>query len=243
LKWVWLLGAAFACAGPALPGCAVERDPINRVQPDYVRKTDLIPSQFAAIQRAGDSWRDSMRPPTLDPSTIRNEAQWYHQITVLDKPATTGGGGVSSYTQVERIYWEVTENLLIARQAYERLQDGQGAPGAGAGVRQQEIIAAYRIVTHFDARADYNANTGEPSNVIVENTTDRPWYKRDLMRVDWSQNLVGTFTPSPPSRGARCRRRRRPTSARPTTPTAPSSTTAPTTAPPTPSATSTSPTG
>jgi hypothetical protein len=192
---LWLIGAAFACAGPAVPGCAVERDPIVRVQPDYIKKMDVIPSQFAAIQRAGDSWRDRTRPPTLDPNTIRAEAQWYHQITVLDKPATTGGGGVSSYTQVERIYWEVTENLLIARQAYERLQDGQSTPGAGNSARQQEVIAAYRITSHFDARNDYNATTGEPNNVIVENTTDRPWYKRDFMRVDWSQNLVGNFTP------------------------------------------------
>jgi hypothetical protein len=177
------------------PGCAVERPPINRVQPDYVRKHDLIPSQFAAIQRAGESWRDRSRPPTLDPNVIRAEAQWYHQITVLDKPATTGGSGVSYYTQVERIYWEVTENLLIARQAYERLQDGQDGASAGGGVRQQEIVAAYRILSHFDIRNDYNPTTGEPSNVIVENGNDRPWYKREYMRVDWSQNLVGNYTP------------------------------------------------
>lgn len=195
MKWVWLLGAMFACGGPVTPGCAVERDPINRVQPDYLRKADLIPSQFSAIQRAGETWRDTARPPTLDPNVIRGEAQWYHQITVLDKPATTGAAGVTSYTQVERIYWEVTENLLIARQAYERLQDGQSGASTGNGVRQQEIVAAYRITSHFDVRNDYNATTGEPSNVIVENTADRPWYKRDYLRVDWSQNLVGNFTP------------------------------------------------
>ena len=74
MKWVWLLGAMFACAGPATPGCAVERDPINRVQPDYVRKSDLIPSQFAAIQRAGETWRDRSRAPTLNPNVIRDEA-------------------------------------------------------------------------------------------------------------------------------------------------------------------------
>lgn len=193
--WLRLLGVMLACSGAVAPGCAVERDPINRVQPDYLRKSDVIPAQFAAMQRMSADWRDRSRAPTLSASVIQREAQWYHQITVLDKPATTGAAGVSSYTQVEKIYWEVTENMLIARQAYERLQDGQNAAGIGDGPRQQEVVAAYRILSHFDIRYDYNANTGEPANVLLENTTDRPWYLRDFMRVDWTSNLVGSFTP------------------------------------------------
>ncbi len=196
MRWVWMLGAMLTCAAPTtMSGCAEERPAINRVQPDYVRKSELIPSQFSAIVRAGESWRDRTRPPTLTASDVAREAQWYHQITVLDKPATTGSSGVSYYTQVERIYWEVTENMLIARQAYERLQDGQNAAGVGNAPRQQEIVAAYAIVSHFDIRNDYNASTGEQSNLVVENTTDRPWYQREFMRVDWTRNLVGTFTP------------------------------------------------
>ncbi len=194
-RWLWTLGAMFAMAGPATPGCALEREAINRVQPDYLRKSDLIPSQFAAIQRAPAGALNSRQPPTLAESVIRAEAQWYHQITVLDKPATTGAAGVTSYTQVERIYWEVTENLLIARQGYDRLQDGQMGSSAGQGSRQGEIIAAYKIDSHFDIRNDYNQQTGEPLNILVENDADRPWYRRDFMRVDWSKNLVGTFTP------------------------------------------------
>jgi hypothetical protein len=193
--WLWMVGAMFAMAGPATPGCATERAPINRVQPDYIRKSDVIPSQYAAILRAPPTLRDRSRPPTLSQEVIRAEAQWYHQITVLDKPATTGASGVTSYTQVERIYWEVTENLLIARQGYERLQDAQNAASTGQGTRQGEIVAAYTIDSHFDIRNDYNATTGEPLNVVVENTTDRPWFQREFMRVDWSRNLVGTFTP------------------------------------------------
>src|SRR5205085_2182288 len=36
----------------------------------------------------------------------------------------------------------------------------------------------------------YNPQTGEEYNVIVENDTDRPWYERAYMRVDWSKNLI-----------------------------------------------------
>jgi hypothetical protein len=195
MRWLWLLGAMVSAAGPVIPGCAEERAPVIRVQPDYVRKSELIPSQFTAITRAGSTWRDRTRAPTLSQNVVLNEAQWYHQITVLDKPATTGAAGVTSYTQVEKIYWEVSENMLIARQAYDRLQDGQNGNSLGQGSRQQEIVAAYAISSHFDIRNDYNSTTGEPVNVVVENTADRPWYQREYMRIDWSRNLVGTFTP------------------------------------------------
>ena len=51
-------------------------------------------------------------------------------------------------------------------------------------------IAAYRILSHFDIQRQYNPTTGEEINVIVENTTDRLWWDREYIRVDWSQNLM-----------------------------------------------------
>jgi len=40
------------------------------------------------------------------------------------------------------------------------------------------------------SKREYNPQTGEELNIIGENTTDRPWYQRDYMRVDWSANQV-----------------------------------------------------
>jgi hypothetical protein len=51
-------------------------------------------------------------------------------------------------------------------------------------------VAMYPIESHFDIRAGYNPVTGETTNVIDENTTDRRWYEREYMRVDWSKNMV-----------------------------------------------------
>ena len=51
-------------------------------------------------------------------------------------------------------------------------------------------MAAYRIDSHFDVRRAYNPSTGEEINVVEENVVDRPWYEREFMRVDWSNNLV-----------------------------------------------------
>ena len=39
---------------------------------------------------------------------------------------------------------------------------------------------------------NYNDATGEQSNV-TENTSDRPWYEREYIRVDWSHNLLANF--------------------------------------------------
>src|SRR5699024_7276290 len=56
-----------------------------------------------------------------------------------------------------------------------------------------QVIAAYRITSHFDIQRQYDPATGEQTNVIVENASDRPWQQRKYMRVDWSQNLVTNY--------------------------------------------------
>ncbi len=172
-----LFTAALATGGA---NCAQERDPINQVQPDFLDKSELIPVQYGLLTAGG-------RPGSLSAAALQREAQWYHQVTIIDKPPTTGRSGISSYTQVERIYWEVSENMLIARQAYDALRGGQNdptRPSVGSNPRQTEIIAAYPITSHFDVRRTYNTTTGEENNVVAENTTDRAWHQRRFMRVD-----------------------------------------------------------
>ena len=48
----------------------------------------------------------------------------------------------------------------------------------------------YEIKEHFDIKREYNPATGEETNVISENTTDRPWNQRQHMRLDWGENQV-----------------------------------------------------
>ena len=40
----------------------------------------------------------------------------------------------------------------------------------------------------------YNAQTGEQTNVIVENTTDKRWWQRKYMRVNWTRNQISDYT-------------------------------------------------
>ena len=58
----------------------------------------------------------------------------------------------------------------------------------GEGPADGTIVAAFAITSHFDIRRQYNPATGEESNVVEENQSDRTWDQREFMRVDWSQN-------------------------------------------------------
>jgi hypothetical protein len=55
-------------------------------------------------------------------------------------------------------------------------------------------LAAYEITSHFDVVRKYNAATGEQSNVIEENTTDKYWWQRTHVRVNWAKSLINDFT-------------------------------------------------
>jgi hypothetical protein len=154
--------------GLAAIGCAQERPPINRVQPDVLDKSFFI----------GPNLRDPSDDPVFytrgytSSQSYDLNTMWYGTASGLD-----------------RIRFEITENLLIARRAYQRAvgQDDKGLPG---GEPNGTVVAAYKILSHFDIRRGYNPQTGEQTNVEEENTTDRPWYERQYMRVDWSTNQV-----------------------------------------------------
>ena len=54
-------------------------------------------------------------------------------------------------------------------------------------------LAGWTLDSHFDLRYEYNPTTGEKTNVLVENTTDRYWYERDYVRIKWGENSVINF--------------------------------------------------
>ena len=51
-------------------------------------------------------------------------------------------------------------------------------------------VASFRITKHFDIIRGYNSSTGEQSNVISENSSDRHWHERDYIRVAWTDQNV-----------------------------------------------------
>ncbi len=149
-------------------GCAQEREPIVRVQPNALDKSFFI----GALADSSD-----------DP-------EFYWRGYVTDGSSSQEQIGVGSWSHVDRIRWEVTEDRLIAHKAYP-LFTQPNDPGKFSGPDNTgTVVAAYRITSHFDIRRSYNPSTGEEQNVIEENNYDRPWYERQYMRVDWSSNIV-----------------------------------------------------
>ncbi len=98
----------------------------------------------------------------------------------------------NSYGTVPRIRWVIDRDFLFAYRDYEVYEGLDGKPKT-PGEQVLTAVAAYRIESHFDVRRDYNTSTTEESNVLVENATDRKWYERRFMRVDWSQNMLPAF--------------------------------------------------
>jgi hypothetical protein len=169
--------AAFAGLLVSTGGCAEERDPINRVQADALAKSFFV-------------------GPNLH--SAEDDPEFYKRGTVVDVGYGAGGSGLftATYAQpVSRIRWEIAEKTLNARLAYERIKATDGKGNSYDGVEQKptndgQIVASYAIESHFDIRRDYNPQTGEELNIVVENESDRPWYERAYFRVDWAKNLV-----------------------------------------------------
>ncbi|MFK8004220.1 MAG: zinc-dependent metalloprotease [Polyangiales bacterium] len=129
----------------------------------------------------------------VQPNAMAREAllqgEWYFLQTVIDSPYSASYTFVGEQGSTDKVRFEITEDFLIARRTYEFVDGAEGEGIAGA-TETGAIVAMYAIQKHFDIRRDYNPVTGEEQNTIVENDFDRPWFERDYVRIDWSQNLI-----------------------------------------------------
>ena len=157
---------------------------------------------------------DRTQPNALHKSLFAGE--WYFARTVIDAPYEVSGtfiGDRQEYLFQEdfpayKIRWRLEENNLIACRADE-IVVGSNSPGRtegdevadpskaearaasdqGAKFPCEHPLAAFGI-KHFDILRQYNPATGEQSNVLSENTSDRHWYEREYIRVDWTDQNV-----------------------------------------------------
>ena len=154
--------------GSAFGGCGDPRAPISNVLSNVVEKS--------AFQ---GSWYMSEQVIDFD-----YEAAALGFVGEISTDGTSGG-----YAMV-RIRWVIDEQTLYAFRDYQTVGDASDLFRESEEGFLGQPVAAYRITSHFDIRRQYNATTGEEINVIVENTTDRRWWERSFMRVDWSRNLL-----------------------------------------------------
>ncbi|MSQ81554.1 MAG: hypothetical protein EXR77_01385 [Myxococcales bacterium] len=142
---------------------------------------------------------------------------WYEIDMITDIPPTAAFGfaGQTNFGGEDsgKVMFDVQENNLVVYPVTEKVigsdakwskrkirkyWDATVTDRADKVVKDSDFIeiyvanpvAMYPIVSHFDVIRDYSASTGEQTNVLVENTVDRPWWQRKYLRVDWSGNSI-----------------------------------------------------
>jgi len=138
--WLAVAGSAAATAG-----CASERDEINRVQPNYVAKNDLV----------GD-YRDPKAAPEFYVRSL---------IVAVQRTNPWFSDGLQDLTR--RVRFEITENYLIARNAYEYIQNSDGH----GGVKGKKV----ELITYD--------NQGKPQESVTAVTRRTPSASR---RCTWT---------------------------------------------------------
>lgn len=179
-------GLALLVLSAGLFGCVDDVGMIDRTQPNKVLK-----SQFQGV--------------------------WYNIQTVIDIPATsaftfigeTYTGGLST---AAKVIFDIQEDVLLVypivefvegaekdyvvkrkiRNYWEMDEDGEIAD-KWVEVYTGQPMAAFAIEKHFDVQRQYSASTGDENNVVEENTSDRLWWQRKYVRVNWSKNKITDF--------------------------------------------------
>ena len=137
--------AASACLAA---GCASERDPINRVQPNALPKTFFLGAD--------------LKSPNDDP-------EFRMKSFTVGSSVSQSAYSIGEFSAVDRIRWEITEGMVLARRSYQESPgaDNRGTTAAdianstdknASAAATGTIVAAFKIEKHFDIRRDYNAH-------------------------------------------------------------------------------------
>lgn len=135
-----------------------------------------------AYQRAD---RSLVRPLAISKKQFTGE--WYYMKTVTETPYEAGFfPGQGGWPLGSKIRWEITQSYLYAFNASPNIRNTNSSLSP---------IAAWPITGHFDIKPAISYSTGEPSNVIIEESRDgTPWYQRKYIRVMWSKMMISDFT-------------------------------------------------
>ncbi|MCC6623524.1 MAG: zinc-dependent metalloprotease [Deltaproteobacteria bacterium] len=150
---------------------------------------------------------DRTSPYKLDKTMF--EGVWMYTITTVDVPysSAVSFSGETPFGTARKIIFDLQEDYLIAYPIVETV-DGSEKEWKSHKIRKYwdpknrddfidfyvgPPVARWPIESHFDVNRAYNTFNGAQSNEVVENTSDRPWYERDYIRVTWSRQGLQNF--------------------------------------------------
>lgn len=149
----------------------------------------MLPLLLVASCATEQEERSYVQELALKKSAFAGE--WYFASTVVDVPYECNWAFEGLQGDNYRIKWRIEKDYLYAYRTHEVVRGSDHeVERVGESNYEGEPVAAFKIISHFDIRRQYNSVNGEEYNVIEENTRDRLWYDREYMRVDWSQNLI-----------------------------------------------------
>jgi hypothetical protein len=140
---------------------------------------------------AGQGDIDRVQPDAIDKLIFFNEdgspRLFYYRETITGLPPTSAYAFEGMMGEMSKIRFDIQEKFLIGYRSYDYATGSQN-PTTGGDNNKDTPTLIFPITGHFDVKREYNPATGEETNVISENTSDRPWDQRQYMRIDWSRN-------------------------------------------------------
>ncbi len=150
---------------------------------------------------------DRTSPYKLDKTMF--EGVWLYTMTTVDVPYSSAASftGETAFGQTRKLIFDIQENWIIAYPTVETVA-GTEKDWKHHSIRKYwdpahrnefvdmyvgPPVARWPVESHFDVQRSYNTFNGAQSNEVVENTSDRPWYERDFVRVGWNRQGIQDF--------------------------------------------------
>ena len=176
-------------------GCAQDLDDINRVQNNVTQKSELkgefyfrstvIEAPYASFGFFVGNQNYHMERGVFD---IQENYLYFYRTY----EHAIGGETLGASADLDTPLYETNADGSIKMDEHNKpvpvmyqRRIGDEIVTVQRFVYRGSPLLAVPITSHFDIKREYNALTGEETNVIVENTADREWWERQYMRVSW----------------------------------------------------------
>jgi hypothetical protein len=188
LKALALVAASVSLLGS---GCS-QPEEIDRVQPNLVKKSDLTGEWYIldTVTRAPYASHDAFigYQGPLDRGVFEVEESTLYFYRTYEFVEGLESQGIKSDSDTPLL--DSDGNVV----KYEKTMPDGSVKSVTRYVFRSSPLARYAITGHYDVRQTYNALTGEGSNVTVEDSSEKYWWQREFMRVNFGSDTAENYS-------------------------------------------------